>query len=299
MPREADPSNNEREFLLAALRENVRLDGRAFDQFRDVQLAFGEEYGVADVRVGKTRVMVNISAEVVTPYPDRKFDGVFIISTELSPIASPAFEVGRQDQTEVLLSRILEKTIRRSGALDTESLCIIAGSKCWHIRADIHVLDHDGNIVDVCCIALIAALMHFRRPDHEIHGEEVTVYGLREREPVKLQMQHQPFCITTSYYEGGEVMIHDATLLEEQCREGEIIISVNRFGEVCQIAKLGGTPVDGLSILTCTNMAVEKAKMLDKLVKAQLEEDEKERDKGGLMAELSAENDRPQQQPIG
>lgn len=95
MPREADPSNNEREFLLTALRENVRLDGRAFDQFRDVQLAFGEEYGVADVRVGKTRVMVNISADVVTPYPDRKFDGVLTISTELSPIASPAFEVGR------------------------------------------------------------------------------------------------------------------------------------------------------------------------------------------------------------
>lgn len=95
MPREADPSNNEREFILSALRENVRLDGRALDQFRDIDLAFGEEYGVADVRIGKTRVLVNVSAEVVVPYTDRKFDGIFTISTELSPIASPAFEVGR------------------------------------------------------------------------------------------------------------------------------------------------------------------------------------------------------------
>ncbi|KAK4502292.1 hypothetical protein PRZ48_005717 [Zasmidium cellare] len=294
MPREADPSNNEREFVLSALRENVRLDGRAFDQFRDVDLAFGEEYGAADVRIGKTRVMVKISAEVVTPYADRKFDGIFTISTELSPIASPAFEVGRQDQTEILLSRLLEKTIRRSGALDTESLCIIAGQKCFHIRADVHVLDYDGNIADASCLALVAALMHFRRPDVEVHGEDVTVFGLREREPIKLQMQHQPFCITTSYFDGGEVMLHDASLLEEQCREGEVIISINRFGEVCQISKYGGPPIDGLSILTCTNMALEKAKMLDKVVKAKLEEDEKKRDKGGLMAELRADNEREQ-----
>jgi exosome complex component RRP45 len=134
--------------------------------------------------------------------------------------------------------------------------------------------------------------MHFRRPDIEIHGEEVTVYSLQEREPVKLQMQHQPFCITTSYYEGGEVMIQDATLLEEHCREGEIVVSINRFGEVCQIAKYGGAPVDGLSVLNCTTAALEKAKWLDKFVKAKLEEDDKKRDKGGLMAELSAENER-------
>ena len=200
----------------------------------------------------------------------------------------------RQDQTEVLLSRLLEKTIRRSGALDTESLCIIAGAKCFHLRADIHVLDHDGNLVDASCIAAVAALMHFRRPDIEVHGEDVTIFDVREREPVRLSMQHQPFCITFSYFDAGQIMLQDATLLEEQCREGEIVISMNRFGEVCQVAKYGGTPVDGLSMLTCTNMALVKAKMLDKFVKDKLAEDEKARDAGGLMAELSAENARPE-----
>jgi exosome complex component RRP45 len=95
MPREAEISTNEREFLLSALKENIRLDGRAFDQFRPIDLAFGDEYGVADVRIGKTRVLVKVSAEVVVPYTDRKFDGIFTIASELSPIASPAFEVGR------------------------------------------------------------------------------------------------------------------------------------------------------------------------------------------------------------
>jgi exosome complex component RRP45 len=95
MPRETDPSNNAKSFLLQALRENVRIDGRGFDEFRALDLSFGDEYGVATVQLGKTRVMVRVSSEVVKASADRKFDGVFTISTELSPIASPAFEVGR------------------------------------------------------------------------------------------------------------------------------------------------------------------------------------------------------------
>lgn len=116
MPREAEPSVNERTFLLQALQENIRLDGRAFDAYRQLDVLFGEEYGVADVRLGKTRyggcraqcfplrfkltchhdrVLTRISASIIAPYPDRKFDGVFTITTELSPLASPAFEVGR------------------------------------------------------------------------------------------------------------------------------------------------------------------------------------------------------------
>jgi exosome complex component RRP45 len=136
-------------------------------------------------------------------------------------------------------------------------------------------------------------LLHFRRPDIEVHGEDVTIFDPREREPVKLTIQHRPFCVTFSYYDGGQIMLQDATLLEEQCREGEVVISMNRFGEVCQVAKYGGTPIDGLSMLTCSNAALTRVKALDKLVTDALSEDEKRRDAGGLMAELSAENERP------
>lgn len=46
---------NERQFFQRALQENLRIDGRAFDQFRALELEFGDEYGVVDVRLGKTR----------------------------------------------------------------------------------------------------------------------------------------------------------------------------------------------------------------------------------------------------
>ena len=55
MPREAEPSQNEKAFVLKALQENIRTDGRALDAFRPFTLAFGDEYGIADVSLGKTR----------------------------------------------------------------------------------------------------------------------------------------------------------------------------------------------------------------------------------------------------
>lgn len=55
MPREAEPSLNEKQFVLQALQDNLRLDGREFDQYRALDLTFGEEYGVANVALGKTK----------------------------------------------------------------------------------------------------------------------------------------------------------------------------------------------------------------------------------------------------
>jgi hypothetical protein len=60
MPREVEPSLNEKQFFAKALQENIRLDGRAFDQFRALELDFG------DVRLGKTRYAMHF---VLLVYP--------------------------------------------------------------------------------------------------------------------------------------------------------------------------------------------------------------------------------------
>jgi exosome complex component RRP45 len=198
----------------------------------------------------------------------------------------------RPTDAEVILSRILEKAIRRSNALDTESLCIIAGLKCFALRADVHIVDHDGGLIDASCIAVMAALQHFRRPDVIVEGEKATVLSVREREPIPLSILHQPLCVTFSYFEDEEVFLVDANLAEEQVRQGEVIITMNRHGEVCQIAKYGGATMDPLAILNCTNIALQKVKELSKLIQKTLDEDVAKRNAGGLMAELSAENAR-------
>ncbi|KIH94404.1 exosome complex component RRP45 [Sporothrix brasiliensis 5110] len=293
MPHDLEPSLNEKAFVGQALQDGLRLDGRGFEDYRPISLSLGEEYGVADVRLGNTRIFAKATAEVTVPYSDRPFDGIFNIVTELSPMASPAFEAGRPSETEVLLSRVLEKTLRRSGALDTESLCLSAGQKCWSVRVDVHVLSHDGNLVDASCLAVVAALRHFRKPETSMESGVLTVYTPAEREPVPLSWLHSPFCVTFSYFgEEAEVALLDGTLLEEQTRVGSCTISLNRHGEICQIAKLGGTPVEAVSLLKLTQVALQKAREFSTIVDKALAGDAKRRDKGGLIAELSAENER-------
>lgn len=293
MPREAEPSLSEKTFVTQALEEGLRVDGRKFDQFRSLELTFGDEYGVAEVKFGKTRVLAKVSAEVTVPYTDRPFDGVFTITSELSPMIAPSYEVNRPSMEEVLLSRLLEKTIRRSGALDTESLCLIAGQKCWSIRVDLHVLTHDGNLTDCACLAVIAALRHFRKPDSSIEGETLTIYTSAEREPVPLSWLHSPFCVTFSFFgEEGEQVLVDTTWLEEQLRVSTCTYSINRHGEICQIAKFGGAALDAPLFIQCATGALNRSKELTDLVERKLAEDAKRRDKGGLVAELTAENDR-------
>ena len=55
MPRESEISNIQRSFIQNALREKIRVDGRRFDQFRNLELEFGDEYGTVTLLLGKTR----------------------------------------------------------------------------------------------------------------------------------------------------------------------------------------------------------------------------------------------------
>lgn len=55
MPREIDPPNVQREFVIAALGEGKRLDGRGILELRQIELEFGGELGGCVCTWGKTR----------------------------------------------------------------------------------------------------------------------------------------------------------------------------------------------------------------------------------------------------
>lgn len=79
----------------------------------------------------------------------------------------------------------------------------------------------------------------------------------------------------------------DATLVEEQLREAEMVISINRHGEVCQLAKLGGAPMDALTLLNCTTSALLTAREITDLISTRLDEDARAKDVGGLLDTLA------------
>ena len=170
-----------------------------------------------------------------------------------------------------------------------------------------HVLDHDGGLIDASCVAVIAALRHFRRPEVKVEGEKVIVFTAEERVPVPLGMLHFPYCVTASFFvtastrrrdhEGvGEehaMVVIDATLQESRISAGEVVVTANKGGEVCQVAKLGGLPVDAVLLLRCVEMAAKKAGEVSKIVDGALKGEEYRRDKGGFLEkEGRAENER-------
>ncbi|KAJ5387199.1 Exoribonuclease phosphorolytic domain 1 [Penicillium cosmopolitanum] len=292
MSKEAPLSNAERDFILEALREDVRLDGRNPDQFRPLSVSFGDEYGHVKLQLGKTSLVVRISAEVTKPRDDRPFDGLFQINLELSAMGSPAWENGRSNDLEAYVTHVLDSVVRRSNALDTESLCILKGVSCWSIRADVHVLDYDGNLTDAACVAIMTGLQHFRRPDAVVRDGQVIVYGVEERVPVALNITHKPLSITFNSYNDGKSIILDATRKEEQASEGELVIGINNGGDVCFLSKFSGAPVDAMEMVTKSTVALEKVKEINAQMEKAMQTDLAKRAKQG-MADLSrAENDR-------
>jgi len=168
----------------------------------------------------------------------------------------------------------------------------VAGRSCLAIVATVHVLAQDAGLADAACLAVVTALQHFRRPDVSVAGERVTVHGLGERAPVPLSMLHHPLCVTLSFVGAGAVLLVDATAAEARVADGQLLVTANRLGEVCQIAKLGGAPADALGLLRCVAVAVRKAAELDAVMRAALEAEERRRDVGDLLKELSAANAR-------
>ncbi|SCU86821.1 LAMI_0D03730g1_1 [Lachancea mirantina] len=303
MAKDIEISVSQGRFLIETLKQKVRLDGRRFDQMRDVDIELGKDRGDVMVTMGKTRVHCRISCEIAQPYEDRPFEGLFVISTETSPMAGPQFENGNNTgEDEVLCSRIIEKAVRRSGALDVEGLCIVAGSKCWAVRADVHFLNCDGGFIDASCIAVMTGLLHFKKPDVTVSGERVTVHPPEEREPVPLGVLHTPICVTFSFFNpedteenikgesNNEISLIDATLSEELLRDGTLTITLNKNREVVQVSKAGGLPMDALTLMDCCHKAYNIVERLTDQVQRVIKEDEQTRNQ--YAAILSSENAR-------
>ncbi|MEJ1277446.1 exosome component 9 [Cricetulus griseus] len=239
--KETPLSNCERRFLLRAIEEKKRLDGRQTYDYRNIRISFGTDYGCCIVELGKTR----------------------------------------QSDLLVKLNRLLERCLRNSKCIDTESLCVVAGEKVWQIRVDLHLLNHDGNIIDAASIAAIVALCHFRRPDVSVQGEEVTLYTPEERDPVPLSIHHMPICISFAFFQQGTYLLVDPNEREERVMDGLLVIAMNKHREICTIQSSGGIMLLKDQVLRCSKIAGVKVAEITDLIQKALENDQKVRKEGG------------------
>jgi exosome complex component RRP45 len=90
-----------------------------------------------------------------------------------------------------------------SRCIDLESLCILVEEQAWEVRVDIHVLNHEGNLIDAATLAALGALCHFKRPDVTLDGRDVIIHQLDERDPVPLTILHHPLTLSFALFNQG------------------------------------------------------------------------------------------------
>ncbi|KAL7752027.1 3'-5'-exoribonuclease [Sorochytrium milnesiophthora] len=270
-------SVNEREFVLDALKSGLRTDTRGMLDSRRVRIMYGQDLGMVEVLLGSTRVTATVSAEITKPRDERGSEGVLMFNTELLPMSSPDIEQGKTNEDEVMVSRMLDKSLRRSMAVDTEGLCIVAGEKIWTVRVDVRVLDNDGNIMDCASIAAAAALLHFRRPDVTVVDRDVVVHTMEEKNPVPLTIYHVPLCISFAFFHNGNVTLVDPALVEDQLKDGSMTIAMNIHREVCSMSMSGGSPLETDQVLRCTQTAAQKVNETMDIIQAALSKDYEKR----------------------
>ncbi len=249
--------------VLGLLSKGTRLDGRApLDYRQPIEVVKGyikSADGSAYVRIGDTEVLAGIKMNVDKPYPDTPDEGGIVIGSELYPLASPDFETGPPGIQAVELSRVVDRGIRESKAVDFEELCITPKEKAWFIVLDICVLNEGGNLFDAGSLAALAALQDCTLPAYE--GGKLD-YKTRTKE--RLPITKAPLSVTVLKI--GDHYIVDPTFEEEKIYDSRLSVAVEENGTLCALQKGGDDPLSEEDVMSMIDIAVEKTEELRKFL---------------------------------
>lgn len=196
-------------------------------------------------------------------------------------MASPNFHPNGKTALGVEISRIIEHCIKDSQCVNTEVLCIVAKERVWNINVNIQVLNHEGNIVDTCTLATIAALMYFRRPEVTVNDTSVTIHSEAEKNFIPLQLGCIP--ITTSFdlftqrssknadnlYTSS---VLDPSLLEDSVADGLMTIAVTPNQDILCVHATGGDGYSPSLVISNIQLAIERATTIYPKLKLQLDQ---------------------------
>ncbi len=247
-----------KDYILSVLEAGKRVDGRSFDEYREIEIIRGyaqRAEGSALVKIGNTQVLAGVKLGLATPFPDTPDEGILSTTAELVPLASPTFDIGPPDEKAIELSRVVDRALRESHALDLEKLCIVPNEKVWLVNVDIYILDYDGNLFDASCLAAISALLDARFPKLE---DDKVIYDEKTNE--KLPIKNKPVEVT--FAKIGKYTVVDPNLEEEEVMDARITFGITQENELCALQKGLGGSFKREEILELFDKAIEKAKEL-------------------------------------
>jgi exosome complex component RRP42 len=236
------------------LMNNKRVGGRGFLDFRDIELKPGlikNAEGSAMCRLGGSKVIVGVKFGTGTPFADTPDEGTMMVEAEFTPLASPDFESGPPGEDATELARVVDRGLRESETVDFKKFCITSGEKVWMINVDIHIINHDGNLIDCAFLAAMTALRSAKIPKMED--------GVINRDAFTgpLELNHTPVEVTVCKFE--DKFLLDPSYEEEQVIESKITIAVREDGTVCALQKQGARELSIDDVKRMVEIAIQKA----------------------------------------
>jgi exosome complex component RRP42 len=254
-------STLEKNYILKALQDGKRIDGRGLWDYRNVRIEVDfspKAEGSADVFLGETRVMAGVKYDVGEPFSDNPDEGVCTVMSEFVPMASPLFENGPPSEESIQLARVIDRGIRHGNCLDYKKLCLIPQKRVYILFVDCYIMDHAGNLIDTSAIAAMAALISTKLPGAKIQNNDVVWDGTFKPLPIK----ELPLSVT--FGKMGKYIFVDPTLSEELCLDGSISFAVDESGNVNSIQKFGEVAWTVEEIIDCSKRAIQLAADLRK-----------------------------------
>ncbi|KAI0638638.1 ribosomal protein S5 domain 2-type protein [Trametes polyzona] len=246
-------------YLERFLSENVRPDGREFDEWRNVSVNVGSistADGSALVRLGSTTVVCGVKAEIAEPELDRPLEGFLVPNLDLPAICSPKFKPGPPTDEAQVLSDRLNEVLVSSGVVSTKSLCIEPGKAVWVLYVDATCINYDGNAFDATLLAMVAALRNTTLPKATYNEEtKRTICSRKVREP--LQIGRLPTSFSFGIFDGTHLLA-DPTSFEEPLLDTTVSVVVDESGGLTSVMQLGLGVVGGDDVLRkCIDAATE------------------------------------------
>ena len=242
-------SEIKRDHIHKLIADGRRVDGRAWDEFREISIQTNvveTAVGSSRVKIGNTEVIVGVKMSVGEPFSDTPNKGVLSTNAELIPMASPNFESGPPDENSIELARVVDRGIRESQMIDLEKLCIEPGKKVWINFVDIYVLDFDGNLFDACSLGAVAAIRSAIVP--------AAANGLGEDYPMPVTCT--PVSVTSVQIENS--ILVDPTLDEEKVAAARLTVTTDDNGDLRAMQK----GLSGALTLEQVKTAIETSRRL-------------------------------------
>ncbi|CAK5099717.1 unnamed protein product [Meloidogyne enterolobii] len=200
------PKNNTHlAFLLDLFQSKKRVDGREWTDFRSFDVSYDPTCRLTHIRLGKTRLMCTLDAEISAPRKSTKPGaGSIAFSVDFLPMAHPsAVETNSFDNEIEQCLVILESLFRDTYCLDFDTLCIESNKYVFDIKCEIKILDYDGGLWDASVLAVSCAITHFKRSDVSYNSitKKLIVHS-NDKPPIPLTVYYKPVTTTFGFING-------------------------------------------------------------------------------------------------